>query len=319
MEGSQLSHGARKSRWATDALLDGNGRAVIARLTERDHRTFQLLAKYRYLPADYIHALTGGDYKALTHRLSLLSRDPNRYVARPEQQRLHDRANNRALIYELDDRGYAALRQTREAAGSDRRTLFAHQLMICQIAASFEIAAKHDARFGLIDWKSIQTSEKFPPATRELARPASIPLGDGREIAPDWRPFVLLRRLATTSYIFFPGFEADCATEPLRPADYRRSSIQAKFAAYLAIIEREIYRTHFGAQTFMVPFITTSEERMRSMMTLLSDMAPGEHGRRFIFKHVPAFGSIERSAPATDHIVTEPWHRAGFEPFQLTA
>ena len=59
-------------------------------------------ATYR---AIYIHAFIGGNAKALTRRLNLLSRKPNLYLARPHQQRESASANHRPLIYELDERG----------------------------------------------------------------------------------------------------------------------------------------------------------------------------------------------------------------------
>ncbi len=42
----------------------------------------------------------------------------------------------------------------------------------------------------------------------------------------------------TRSYLFFPGIEADCGTEPVEANGPERSSIAKKFAAYLAIAEQ---------------------------------------------------------------------------------
>ena len=62
----------------------GQGR----RVTQRDiDGIFKPLTRYRYLPVDYIHALGGGSLDYLVNRLNLLCREPNRYVARPPQQR----------------------------------------------------------------------------------------------------------------------------------------------------------------------------------------------------------------------------------------
>ena len=55
----------RNSRWTRDPVVD-DGRAVVAYPTERDIEIFKLLARYRYLPSDYIHAFIGGNAKALT-------------------------------------------------------------------------------------------------------------------------------------------------------------------------------------------------------------------------------------------------------------
>ena len=94
----------RNSRWSRDAVLD-RGEPTVARVTGRDIEIFKVLARFRYLPVDDIHAFVGGEMKPLVHRLNLLSRKPNLYVNRPQQQRHTADANYRRLVYELDERG----------------------------------------------------------------------------------------------------------------------------------------------------------------------------------------------------------------------
>ena len=77
-------------------------------------------------------------------------------------------------------------------------------------------------------------------------------------------------------------------------------------------------RQRYGATTFMLPFITTTQARMRSMIALLERLRPGPLARRFLFKHIPSFTSFDKPAPATGHMLTEPWHRAGYDPFRFT-
>ena len=47
----------RTSRWTRDPVIV-DGRLVVAYPTERDVEIFRSLARYRYLPSDYIHAFT---------------------------------------------------------------------------------------------------------------------------------------------------------------------------------------------------------------------------------------------------------------------
>src|SRR5580658_3276042 len=102
----------RNSRWDDAPVLDGGGRPKVAAITARDvERIFTPLARYRYLPADYLHAFAGGSFDALNHRLNLLSRRPNLYVARPQQQRDSAAANHRYLVYELAEKGARVLQQ----------------------------------------------------------------------------------------------------------------------------------------------------------------------------------------------------------------
>lgn len=177
----------------------------------------------------------------------------------------------------------------------------------------------------LIPWSQILASDNTPEATRESASPGSIPIAfslRGEQLTlnltADAQPFGLERVIDDDqSYLFFPGIEADCSTEPLDASDADRSSIARKFAAYTAIAEQGVYRSHFGFSNFFVPFITSSGVRMRSMMRLLEKMTGGRGSKMFLFKTFPAFTSFETPPKATGHMLSEPWHRAGHSPLLL--
>lgn len=312
----------RNSRWDREPKRDRSGEPFVARLTEADIDIFKLLGRYRYLPSDYLAALTGRSLPALQVRLEILCRKPNCYISRPHQQRDNADANTRRLIYELDDKGGEELRR-RALPYSRKKYLrnFAHELMACTISASFEIGTKTDPSIRIIGWHELVDSPQMPAGTKQLSNPQAIPYqrdGGHESAESDWRPFVIERNFQSKSYIFVFGFEADCGTEPIDTADSERSAIRNKFAAYLTALEQDVPRSHFGATTFMVPFITTTEARMRSMIALLDRLRAGALARRFLFKHIPAFTSFEKPAPATGHMLAEPWHRAGFEPFRFT-
>ncbi|WP_316158323.1 MULTISPECIES: replication-relaxation family protein [unclassified Bradyrhizobium] len=312
---------SRNSRWDREPKLDRAGRPIIARLSEDDLAIFKLLGRYRYLPSDYLAALTGRSIPALQARLEVLCRKPNGYVNRPHQQRANANANTRRLIYELDDRGADELR-SRGLTYSRKKYLrnFAHELMACTIAASFEIGAKSSNTIRLIGWHDLLDSPQMPSATKRLANPQLLPIErDGRaeSLASDWRPFVVERNAGSKSYAFVFGFEADCGTEPIDSGDDQRTSIRNKFIAYLNALNQGVPARHFGASTFLIPFVTTTKTRMLSMIDLLERLKPGAYGRRFLFKHIPSLTSFEKPAPASGHMLFEPWQRAGFEPFSL--
>jgi hypothetical protein len=314
---------ARNSRWNREQKLDKAGRPIVARLSEDDLLILELLGRYRYLPSDYIAALTGRSLPALQARLQILYRKPNAYINRPSQQRANADANTRRLIYELDDKGTDELR-SRGLLYSRKKYLrhFAHELMACMIAASFEIGAKTSNCLRIIAWQELIDSPQMPVATKQLASPQVISYErDGRieSLASDWRPFVVERNLGSKSFAFVFGFEADCGTEPIDTVDAERTSIRNKFVAYLQALEQDVPRRHFGATTFLIPIITTTRTRMISMIELLERLRPGALGKRFLFKHVPSFTSFEKPPAATGHILLEPWERAGFEPFSFAA
>jgi hypothetical protein len=312
----------RNSRWDREPKLDKSAKPVIARLSDDDIIIFKLLGRYRYLPSDYLAALSGRSLPTLQARLEILCRKPNCYISRPHQQRDNADANARRLVYELDSKGADEL-HNRGIAYSRKKYLrnFAHELMACTIAASFEIGTKTNPNIRIIGWHELIDSPQMPAATKQLTNPQVIPFtrdGKQEELESDWRPFVIERNFESKSYVFVFGFEADCGTEPIDTADSERSAIRNKFTAYLTALEQDVPRRHFGATTFMVPFITTTEARMRSMIALLNRLRAGPLAKRFLFKHIPSFTSFEKPAPATGHMLTEPWHRAGFEPFRFT-
>jgi len=313
----------RNSRWNREAKLDRAGQPIVVCLSAGDLEILKLLGRYRYLPSDYLAALTGRSLSALQARLEVLSRRPNCYLNRPHQQRANAGANTRRLIYELDDRGAEALR-AHGVIYSRKKYLrnFAHELMSCNIAASFEIGQKTESTLRIINWHQLLNSRQMPGATKALENPQAIRFersGRLENLVSDWRPFVVERSGDNTTYAFVFGFEADCGTEPIESTDTERSSIRNKFVAYLEALQQDVPRLHFGATTFLIPFITTTETRMRSMMALLERLRPGPFGKRFLFKHVAAFTSFEKPAPADGHMLLKPWERAGFEPFCFKA
>src|SRR5713226_7594285 len=163
----------RNSRWTRRPTL---GARKTARLSPHDIAIFAVLARYRYLPADYIHALVGGSFKHLIHRLNVLCREPNIFVIRPAQQRANANANFRPLIYELDERGARALQ---ERGVEHQRTRspasFAHELMVCQTMASFELGAR-PTNVRVITWNDILRSERLPETTRRSPKPFHLPV-----------------------------------------------------------------------------------------------------------------------------------------------
>jgi Replication-relaxation len=317
---------SRNSRWSRDPVRGPDGSAVAVYPTERDIEIFKLLARYHYLPSDYVHAFVGGNPKALLHRLNLLSRKPNLYLTRPPQQRQCADANYRPLTYALDEAGMRALRERDLPVPlKSSRHNFIHELMIAQITASIELGTGSNPAIRLITWDEILANPTTPAATRALSLPNAIPVsytlrGEARsdQIVADARPFGLERMVdGKRSFLFFPGIEADCGTEPIDAADPERSSIAKKFAAYLAIAEQGIHRSHFGFPNFFVPFITTTEVRLNSMMALVERLTGKQGSKILLFKTFPSLISPDRPPPAGGHMLTEPWQRIGFPPLRL--
>lgn len=294
-------------------------------MTERDIERIVLpLARYRYLPADYLHALGGGSLDYLVSRLALLARKPNCYIARPHQQRANASANCRRQIYELAEKGIRLMHERGLIYQRSPAKTFVHELMTCQVLASFELGARESGS-RLITWSDILQSRSLPDATREAAKPYQIPVTttiDGATIATqiiaDGAPFGVARSaVGQSAYFFCPGIEADCGTEPINASDFQRSSIYKKFVLYLAIEAQQIYHSHFGFPNLYIPIVTTNAARLGSMMKLLDRLTRGAGSKMILFKTFPALTSFEKPPPPSGHMLTEHWQRVGYPPFNF--
>lgn len=316
----------RNSRWDDAPVLDNQGRPKLAALTDRDIDGILMpLARYRYLPADYIHAFAGGSLDYMINRLNLLSRRPNLFVRRPHQQRASAAANHRRLIYELTDKGTDVIRRRGFATERVRFTSnFAHELMTCQIMASFELGTR-ETSVRLICWNDILNSKSLPEETRRSPKPYAIPVSmimDGRpidmRIAADGAPFGVERSNGDRRYYFFcPGVEADCGTEPVDTSDFVRSSIFKKLTLYLALYEQGVHRSHFGFPNLYIPFVTTTAARQTSMMAVLDRITNGAGSQIILFRTFSPFTSFEIPRPPSGFMLTEDWQRVGHPPFNF--
>jgi Replication-relaxation len=313
------------SRWDRDPAKNKAGKPKNVRLTARDLEILKLLARFSYLPLDDIRAWVGGSEVNLRRRLGLLSRRPNLYLNRPEQQRLAD-ANYRKMVYELDERGrlYLADHGLPQPPRKYHRN-FAHELMACRIMFSFELGVREQKHVRLIQWPEIVA--KLPPETAKLEYQNHIPVTitmhneqHKLNVIADWKPFGIERQIdGKSSYCFFPGIEADTGTEPIEAGGYR-SDIHRKMLAYLEICDSKIYQSHLGLppKGFFIPFITGSHSRMLHMMELLKKLTKGEGHPSFLFKTFPPLTSFEKPPAPSGRMLTEAWHRVGSPPLKLT-
>jgi hypothetical protein len=298
------------------------------RLTPIDVEVLALLQRYRYLPSNYIAALLAlkGDYykdilHKLRHRAGLIDCPPASWAA--------VNARYRPAVYCLTDNGAQALKHLslyapRPKTGHE----FNHELGVCLIRASFEIGAREHG-LQLITAEDILDHPNCPAHTRHQKNPWPVPVSfdwtfDGRKtrveqvVKTDGEFFALARPHAGgRTTLAFPGFEFDRRTEPLEPADYERPSIKKKILAFRAIAGQAIYRSRFGLPNAIIPFITTNEYHMRSMMKVVEVISNGHGSKLFIFKSLPNFSAFESFPPPTGHMLTASWHRVGHPPFDI--
>lgn len=320
---------ARLSRFSRQPRLGADDKPIIVkRPSPADFEKFKVMARHRFLTCEWIAACTGGSADFTVGRFNTLKRDPNNWVKVAGEVLENQRAYLfMPLFYELDSKAITYLDE-RGFSIPKRKTVknFEHQAMTDQIMASFEIGAAEDPSVEIIPWSEIIATEKTPQKTRDATAPSVMPItfrfngkNHDRKVSADAHPFGLRRKIdGKQSYIFLSGPETDCATEPIETENFtnERTSIQGKLMAYLAIIEQRTFASQFGFPNFFVPFYTTTNRRMESMMRMLSKLTGGKGSKNILFATHPSIYAVERAVPSGKSL-TQSYKRVGYPDFYL--
>ncbi|MGX1412801.1 hypothetical protein [Bradyrhizobium elkanii] len=100
----------------------------------------------------------------------------------------------------------------------------------------------------------------------------------------------------------FCVFETDCASEPLVSSNRDRQAIETKIAAYLTVLERRLFETHFDLPNLTVLFTSTTKTRVENMIALLVSKYPNFSG----FQVFPTIISDSKQ-PEPGWAVKRPW------------
>jgi len=305
-------------------------------LTDRDIELFKLLARYTYLRSNFLYAFLGGKSETrFKERLGHLYHD-GRYINRPEQQWQFANCRYMPVIYELDARGEQVLREQglvqddspllkKGRIGAYRQ--FAHQLMICDCLASIELGVREDPRLRFISWHEVMA--RAPEKTRDLDNPFEIPVSISYALPPSGNahqadttviPDGLFGLQYTPddakTYRFF-ALEADRGTMPVARSNLHQTSYLKKILAYREIVAKHIHRSHLGLPNLMILSVTSSEERMSNLMSLISQLTGGNGSTVFLFKTLSTVGDFRAAPMPTPYILTAAWKRAGCDDFYI--
>jgi hypothetical protein len=299
-----------RDRFSNQPRLNKRGRPIVAQMIDRQPAVLRALAEHSPLTVYDIHAIVGGNLRALRESIDTLKNRPNEYIRiLPEQLRTRNLREN--LYYQLAPRGVEWLNANGHHAEQPRRVYnLGHTGLVSHIMASITAGVAQQKGARIVLWDEIQTHPKFPPETRTAKDNTAIPHANGH-IRPDTHPFGIELPKDGKNRHAFLVVEADNGTEtiyPTRPREYKGNSIYAKFEAYLAFIESKSFHTRYGLPNYYVLFVFTSQQRLANAMTLLGSMC---NGSRFIL-----FQESKQDAPP-GYVFTTPCERVGFDPLQL--
>jgi hypothetical protein len=287
-------------------------------ISDRDIEIFKLLARFRYLPSNFILAFVGGNVGYHKGRMTDLFHEG--WLQKPMPQWEVMNARYRFDTYELGKRAVACLADRGVAVDPiGARGSFRHEAMVCLIMASFELSAR---RHGVTLLSHKDVLERAPARTRDSLDPFVIPTSFehqgrmfNRSLRPDARPFGIQARRT----FWFCGFEADRHHEPVHPADLysRNSSILAKLLQYRHLVTERLFETHFGMSNVFVPIITINERHMHNMMNLSLRISDGRGFKWMLFRTLPDVASVEKTIQPDMDLLGDPWLRANNSPLTL--
>jgi hypothetical protein len=257
--------------------------AVIApiQLTERDRAIIRHIHRNRFLRSSHIVALTGGSPQNLLRRLQLLYH--HGFLERPRAQLdYYHQGGSRHIVYGLGKKADAILQRERRSRSSRvregeknrsvGRVFIEHALLVSDVMVALELACRKSGRVRLLPEEELlpQTGRRRPFSWKVNVN-NSLKLG----VIPD-RVFALEfqdRNRESSRAVFF--LEADRGTMPVIRRNYSQTSFYSKMLAYEATWSQSIHRTRLGFHRFRVLTVTTSAERVKTLVSACSQLKRG--------------------------------------------
>jgi len=166
------------------------------------------------------------------------------------------------------------------------RVFIEHTLLTADLAVAFELACRRDDAVRLVAARDILASA--PEATRNARNPWALPakIRDGGRtheirVIPDKVFGLDFTQLRKQAYFFV---EADRATMPVIRSHPRQTSFHQKILAYLAGAGAgNAHGKRFGIGNFRVLTVTTSPQRIATMLDAVRLVTKGAGSNQFLF------------------------------------
>jgi hypothetical protein len=254
--------------------------AAPLQLTERDQQIIRLVHRYRFLRSQQVVALIGSNHQPLLRRLHLLYH--HGYLERPRAQlEYFHQGGSRPMVYGLGDKGAALLkREVGIRWGAKNRSVgrmfLEHALLVSEVIVVMELACRKSGIRLLMDEDlplPNTAGGKCPSFKWHVKVNSRLKLG----VVPD-RVFGLEFSDASgepsRAYFFL---EADRGTMPVTRRHLSQTSFHRKLLAYEATWAQSLHQTRFGFHRFRVLTVTTSAERVQSLVDACGKLKSG-HG-----------------------------------------
>ena len=251
-------------------------------LEERDREIIRLVHRHRFLRSSHIVALMDSSPQQLLRRLQLLYH--NGYLERPRAQlQYYKPGGSKSIAYGLGNKGGMLLHEefgtdVNSVAWSEKnhligRVYLEHALFVSDVMVTLEVACRKHGGVRLFYQDQFHLEPKQQPFRWRATVQGGCKLG----VIPD-RVFALEfpdARGVTQRVHFF--LEADRGTMPVTRKTLSQTSFARKLLAYEATWTQKIHQRNLGIQRFRVLTVTTSAERVKSLVEACSQLKRG-HG-----------------------------------------
>ena len=259
--------------------------AVAAiRLTERDREIVRLVRRFRFARSSHICSLIPGSRQQLLWRLKLLYH--HGFLERPHSQiDYYHRGGSRHMVYGLGSKGAELLRRDlgpgvarvrwgdkNRAAG---RVFLEHALLVTDVMVAIELASRK-AGIRLLTDRELAIADKITGERRPFHWQVKISNRLKLGIIPDYVFALDFKDQGGAGNRVFFFLEADRATMPVIRKNLSQTSFYRKLRAYEATWSQSIHQTQFGFHRFRVLTVTTSAERVKSLVEACSKLERGQ-------------------------------------------
>src|ERR1019366_5736408 len=243
-------------------------------ITERDREIILLVHRYRFLRSSHICSLIPGSPQQLLRRLKLLYH--HGFLERPRAQLdYYHKGGSSHMVYGLGNKGAAILRrdlvlglgQVRwgEKNRATGRVYLEHALLVSDVMVAIELACRRRG-IRLLTAHELAVPDKTTRKRRLFRWQVKISNRLKLGVIPDYvfaLDFKDQDGVAKRAFFFL---EADRATMPVIRKNLSQTSFYRKLRAYEATWSQSIHQTLFGFHRFRVLTVTTSAERLKSLV-----------------------------------------------------
>ena len=289
---------------------------------------FQKLREHGPLSSTYLHAFSmhlRRSEKRARDRLTDLFHETNTphngaYLDRPWQQFQTYDARYQDLVADLTPAAEQALKDADlwSVYGHSHAGPWIHKHMVACITASIVLATLQDSNLTYIPGSTILERAQ---ASLRYTVPFKNPKAGKMEkidLIPDALFGLEYSNGGKKSYRFFL-VEADRASEPSRATKFNRKSHLRNILQYREYVGGGLYKQHLKLTAgLLVLNVTTSEQTMRKMIELTSEVSP--RGNTYmLFQCAGEFGRFFKPPKPILNLATHRWRRAELDDIDIVS